>query len=213
MNNTFYIKDYSIFRQTESGKLPDIDFLPALFRRRLTNIEKIGFFLIHALKECPSDINVVFASRFGEWRQTFDLIFQLENDEEMSPAGFSHSVHNAMPGLFSVLKKNIKGYTTVSAKEYTIDTALTETFISGERVLFIYAEEETPDFYKTEFENSFLGHGTAFILSLNEEKNSRKIEVQNSFHKKDPISFEELINFLEKGGELITNHLTIRSLK
>ena len=110
MKKIFYIQKYTLWQQSENQRIPDIKFIPSLLARRLTKVEKIGLFLTHELEPLPETHQIVFASRFGEWQQTIDLIQQFFNEKEMSPAGFSHSVHNAMPGMLSVLAKNMNSY-------------------------------------------------------------------------------------------------------
>ena len=107
MKKIFYIQKYAFWQQSETEKIPNVKFIPSLLCRRLTKVEKIGIFLAHELEPLPENCQIVFASRFGEWQQTIDLIHQFFNEKEMSPAGFSHSVHNAMPGVLSVLTKNM----------------------------------------------------------------------------------------------------------
>ena len=76
MKKIFYIQKYVVGQQSETDATPDIDFIPALLRRRLTAVEKIGLSLAHQLEPLPENSLVVFASRFGEWQQTIDLIHQ-----------------------------------------------------------------------------------------------------------------------------------------
>ena len=56
-------------------------------------------------KVSKEETKIVFSSRYGEWQQTIKLIQQMHDEGEMSPAGFSHSVHNAMPGILSIINK------------------------------------------------------------------------------------------------------------
>ena len=145
MKKIFYIQKYVLWQQNEKEEMPDISFIPTLLRRRLTAIEKIGLFLAHRLEPLPENCLIVFASRFGEWQQTIDLIQQFYSDKEMSPAGFSHSVHNAMPGLLSILSKNKSSYTSIAAQESTIEAGLLEAFCTSAPVLFVPIIPKYPD--------------------------------------------------------------------
>ena len=210
MNGFFYIDGFAEWYETDGEKSPDVGFLPAMIRRRLTGVEKIGLYLAEKVCSDRNDFYTVFASRFGEWGQTVKLIKQFYEDQEMSPAGFSSSVHNAMPGILSVVKHNTMSYTTVAAGERTVGEALTETFSGPKPVLFIYAEERTPDFYRSVFPAPFDGHGVAFFLN-NRDNGGRKIKVESSFNDGRICRFKDLTAFLKGKAELVTEHLAIRN--
>ena len=213
MKKIFYIQKYAIWQQTDKESMPKVDFIPALLRRRLTGVEKIGLYLTNQLVPIPPATRVVFASRFGEWQQTIDLISQFFKDHEMSPAGFSHSVHNAMPGVFSLLVKNRESYTSIAAGENTIESGLTEAFCGKLPTLFIYAEEETPEFYRPKFSNPFGGHGVAFILSDQPSPNAHKISIETIKFDEEELTFEKLCRFLDTGDCLTTEHFVLRKEK
>jgi len=203
MKNTFYIDKYAIWTGTDDIKCPKVDFVPSLIRRRLTEVEKIGLYLSEQL-EPLSDINcIVFASQFGEWQQTIKLIEQMHEENEMSPAGFSHSVHNAMPGLWAIVHQSSCNYTTVAANEMTIDCAFLEALSRGGKVLLVYAEEECPEFYKSSFPKPNTGHGAGVVLSLKPEGEARKVLFETLSHStKNHLTFKELTDFLENKKEL-----------
>ncbi|MGI6680329.1 MAG: beta-ketoacyl synthase chain length factor [Bdellovibrionota bacterium] len=171
MDNVFYIKKYLIFNSEE---IPVLDFVSPLIRRRLTEIEKIGLFILNNLLPYDENLKLIFASEYGEWQETIKLIEQTFKEKEMSPAGFSHSVHNAILGMASIIYKNKCNYTTIAANKDTLDCAIIEAISSKEDTLLIYAEEATPRFYKPIFKNTFYGHGVGFILSRNDNKENNK---------------------------------------
>ena len=105
---------------------------------------------------------VVFASRWGEIGVTVKLMKQFHADREMSPAGFSASVHNAAPGAFSLLTRNHAPYTAIAARERSLEAGILEALVQGTAarsasgpyqgpVVFVFAEEATPAFYAPEF--------------------------------------------------------------
>lgn len=96
------------------------------------------------------EVPVVFASRWGEIGVTVKLMKQFHADHEMSPAGFSASVHNAAPGAFSLLTHNHAPYTAIAARERSLEAGILEALVQG-AVVFVFAEEATPDFYAPEF--------------------------------------------------------------
>ena len=211
MNNNFYIKKYSIWNGSDTCNSPNIDFIPSLTRRRLTNVEKIGLYLANLVAPFSEETKIVFSSRYGEWQQTIKLIQQMHDEGEMSPAGFSHSVHNAMPGILSIINKTPYNYTTVAANEQTIDCALIEATTSNSDILFIYAEESTPNFYKDRYETPFNGHGIALLISSKKDDNSRKINVaSNNTPLNKNTTFAELVEFAEGKTELLTKFCKLK---
>ena len=206
MNNVFYLEKYFVWQGDSNEECPNVNFIPSLIRRRLTLIEKIGIFITNNLLPIDENVKIIFASRFGEWRETIKLIEQMYNEKEMSPAGFSHSVHNAALGMFTIINKLKNNYTTIASNEDTIDSSLLEAISSKEDVLLVYAEEPIPDFYKEvnkditeEFKH---GLGFGVLLSKNikckdVKENVRKILIDTtSFDINKNTSFLEVINFL-----------------
>ena len=162
------------------------------------------------LKPLPNACKTVFVSQFGEWQQTFDLIQEFHNEAQISPAGFSHSVHNAMPGIASVLSSDTNNYTTIEANEQTIDAGLLETCISPKPVLFIYAEEATPAFYKNAFKEPFNGYGIAFLVSCKKNECSRKITIEKQTNTNVAnTTFKHLSDIVKNNGVLETPFLRI----
>ena len=206
MNTMLYIDKFAFWQQSETEKIPDISFIPPMLRRRMTNIEKIAISLAHSIAPADSDYQIVFASRFGEWQQTIDLIKQFYTDREMSPAGFSNSVHNAAPGHFSLLTHNTKSYTSIAAGDKTLEMGLLDAFTTSKPVLFIYAEEATPTEYEHLFEKPLSGHAMAcFITDTGENaykftKNNENIE---------PLDFTALCKFLTTKTDIKTSHWTL----
>ena len=140
MNNVFYLEKYFVWQGDSNEECPNVNFIPSLIRRRLTLIEKIGIFITNNLLPIDENVKIIFASRFGEWRETIKLIEQMYNEKEMSPAGFSHSVHNAALGMFTIINKLKNNYTTIASNEDTIDSSLLEAISSKEDVLLVYAD-------------------------------------------------------------------------
>ena len=129
---------------------PDVSFIPPLERRRLTGVERAALAVAWQVRP-EGDVPVVFASRWGEIGVTVKLMTQFHADREMSPAGFSASVHNAAPGAFSLLTHNHAPYTAIAARERSLEAGLLEALTQGTAVVFVFAEEATPAFYAPAF--------------------------------------------------------------
>lgn len=146
----FKIESFAVWRASEAVPKPDVSFIPPMERRRLTGVERAALataWQVRPARETP----VVFASRWGEIGVTVKLMKQFHAEGEMSPAGFSASVHNAAPGAFSLLTKNHAPYTAIAARERSLEAGLLEALVLGRDVVFVYAEEATPEFYSPEF--------------------------------------------------------------
>lgn len=143
---------------------PDISFIPPMERRRLTEIEKAVMSVAWKVYPQGEQIPLVFASRWGEIAVTLKLMRQLHDEGEMSPAGFSNSVHNAAPGHFSLLTKNRAPYTAIAAGADSFEMGLLEASTYPGKVVFVYAEETTPEFYRPSFADPQTAHAVAYLI-------------------------------------------------
>ena len=135
-NKTFYIYKSSYIKD----EVPDVSFLPMLMRRKLSAIGKAAIFTMNSIY-AGGDINLVYASNYGEIERVKKLLHQKNTDGEMSPTGFSFSVHNSSVGLFSLINKINSPYNSISAGENSLSAGILESIITENDVLFCYAEE------------------------------------------------------------------------
>ncbi len=166
------------WRASADSPKPDVSFVPPMERRRLTMVEKAAISVAHQAWEQyakslspttrPSNlpsIPVVFASRWGEIGTTLKLMRQMHDEGEMSPAGFSNSVHNAAPGHLSLLLGDKAPYTAIAAGPDSYEMGLLEASATDGPVLFVYAEEETPEMYRPHFHDLQSAHAVAMVLA------------------------------------------------
>ena len=163
------------WRATADAPKPDVSFLPMMERRRLTALERaalhVAWNVFHAGEgnlPPPSEVPVVFASRWGEIGTTFKLMRQMHDEGEMSPAGFSSSVHNAAPGAWSLFTKNRAPYTAIAARDRSYEMGLVEAeaqlAAGASYVLYVYAEESTPEYYLPAFGETVTAQAVAMLL-------------------------------------------------
>lgn len=150
--------------ESESTPKPDVSFVPPMERRRLTLLERAALSVAWKIYPHGEQIPVVFASRWGEIGTTLKLMRQMHDEGEMSPAGFSNSVHNAAPGHLSLLTKNKAPYTAISAGAETYEMGMLEASTYPGKVLFVYAEESTPEMYRPHFPDVKRAHSVAVLL-------------------------------------------------
>ena len=154
------------WRATPEDPKPDVSFVPPMERRRLTGVERAALSVARKVYPEGEEVPVVFASRWGEIGTTVKLMRQCHEDGEMSPAGFSASVHNAAPGAFSILTKNRAPYTAIAARGRSREMGWLEATSMKGRVVFVYAEEDTPEFYRPEFGEVESARAEAFLLEV-----------------------------------------------
>ncbi len=202
MNKTLYIDNFAFWMENDMEKLPDVSFIPPMLRRRMSVLEKIAISLASKIAPNDTDYRTVFASRFGEWEQTIKLIRQFYNDKEMSPAGFSNSVHNAAMGHLSLLTHNKESYTSIAGGDKTIENSLLDAMLTDKPVLFIYAEEQNPEEYTNALNTPVLSHGCA-ILIKNTGENGYELTTNNE--NIPPLSFQALQESLETKTDIKTS--------
>jgi len=97
---------------------PEARFLPAMLRRRCGSLARI--MLTTAFDCCEAEeiaeVNAVFASRHGNINESIDLLDRLACEKPLSPTKFSHTVHNAQAGLFSIASENRLASSSVAAQ-------------------------------------------------------------------------------------------------
>jgi hypothetical protein len=114
---------------------PDASFLPALLRRRCTPLTRIMLAVAFA---CCDEAErgaarSVFASRHGSINESLGMLEGLARGERLSPAKFSHTVHNAQAGLFSIAAANREASSSLSAGSDTFGCAYLEALTHLER--------------------------------------------------------------------------------
>lgn len=201
MNDKIYIDDFIIWQESTDEKLPDFSFIPPMMRRRMSDIEKIAVGLAGKIAPERQDYSVVFASQFGEWGTTIRLIKQFFTEQEMSPAGFSNSVHNAAAGLFSLLTKNTNSYTSIAAGADTLETAVLKALTEKRDVMVVFAGEHNPDIYTQLLDKPHNAFGLAFIIK---QKGKRRISVAKGQTSAKALTLKTMIDFLQGHINFIT---------
>ena len=186
---------------TDECPKPDVSFVPAMERRRLTGVERAAISVakraIDAVGDGPwtKSLPVVFASRWGEIGVTAKLMRQFHEEGEMSPAGFSASVHNAAPGAFSLFTGNRFAYNAVAARERSLEMGLLEAMAMQCPALYAYAEESTPEMYRGALSPEQAACSVAVRLAPGDGEGAVRAELRRS--DAPPASFESLVDFLE----------------
>ena len=200
------IAKFAVWRATAEAPRPDVSFVPPLERRRLTGVERAALSVAWQVKT-GSELPVVFASRWGEIGVTLKLMRQFRADGEMSPAGFSASVHNAAPGAFSLLTKNPAPYPAIAARDRSLEAGLLETLALRREAIFVYAEEATPEFYLPDFGAPQPACAVALRVA---ESSGAPFTIDFRHADLPPATFDGLVDFLEgRAPSLATADLLI----
>jgi hypothetical protein len=130
----------------------DVSFLPPLLRRRCSRMTRAMLhvaFRVAAVDELAT-MPAVFGSRHGELSATVGLLETLARGQTLTAAGFSHSVHNAPAGLFSIAAKNRDATCAVAAGADTFGATFLEAVATmrrggHERALIVVGDEVVPE--------------------------------------------------------------------
>ena len=169
------IARWSSWPRTASAeeKAPDVGFVDASMRRRLSPLAKK---MLHVAHECAGGdaalqgkLRLVFASQHGELSYTVSLLRSLAAREPLSPNAFSLSVHNGAAGLFSILRGDRSESTALAAGDETLGAALAEARCQldadPERpVLVVYADSAFPGEYRDFAEGAHGDRALAVLL-------------------------------------------------
>lgn len=114
---------------------PEARFVPPMLRRRCTPLTKA--MLQVAYEACPDalrpEVRTVFASRHGENKESFPLFSAIAHGQPLSPMKFTHTVHNAQAGLFSIAAGNRQASSSLSGEADTFGAGFLESVAHLER--------------------------------------------------------------------------------
>ena len=194
MNNKIYIDNFIVWQESADEKLPDFSFIPPMVRRRMSGLEKIAVGLTGKIAPESQNYTTVFASQFGEWGQTIDLIKQFYSEKEMSPAGFSNSVHNAAAGLFSLITKNKNSYTSIAAGDDTLEMATLKALTENKNVMVVFVGEHNPEIYTPILDKPHNAFGLAFMVT---NTGNHEIKIAKGEDKAAKLPFDSFVDFLQ----------------
>lgn len=151
---------------------PDVSFLPAMQRRRLSRLARMLFHVAWPLAEGQGPLPLVFASRHGETPRTLAILTELAKGEPLSPTQFSLSVHNAIIGLWSILREDSSEMTAMAATGDALEQAMLEAggllAEGAPGVLLVVAEESPPDLYTPYIDDVPFSYALALLLKPGE---------------------------------------------
>ena len=123
-----------------------------MLRRRLAPLARAGLAMAEAVLPVGQEARLVFASRHGDLRRTLGLLEAIADDQPLSPTAFGLSVHNALPGLWSIARQDRSANLALAAGEETFPWALVEAMSElaakpDSDVVLLYADDPMPEAY------------------------------------------------------------------
>lgn len=153
---------------TDSGQQPDVSFLPAMQRRRLSRLARMTMHTTWPLSEIPAQLPLVFVCRHGETPRTLELLSELAQQQPLSPTQFSLSVHNAIIGQWSILRGDRSEMTALAAAGDGLENGIMEAACllaeGAPGVLLVVAEESPPALYQPYISDVPFPYALALLL-------------------------------------------------
>lgn len=153
----------------DGEQAPDVSFLPAMQRRRLSRLARMAFAVGWPLAEDQGELPLVFVSRHGETPRTFEILSDLANGEPLSPTQFSLSVHNAVIGLWSIMRGEHSEMSAIAAEGDGFEQGIVEAagllHDGAPAVLLIIAEEQPPQAYSPWIDDVPFAYALGLLLT------------------------------------------------
>lgn len=163
------VNPYCPYSAAPGRVVPDTSFLPALQRRRLSSLARMAFDCAWPLADALPPMPVVFASRHGETTQSFALLNTLAQGESLSPTAFGLSVHNAIMGQWSIIRKEPTEGVALAGDADMLEHAFIEACMllcaGAPRVLVMAAEEAPPAEYRAWIDDVPFSYAVAFRVA------------------------------------------------
>ncbi|MBK5000910.1 beta-ketoacyl synthase chain length factor [Pseudomonas sp. S31] len=138
-------------------------------RRRLSHLARMAFAVAWPLAEGHEQLPLVFVSRHGETPRTFSILSDLAAGQPLSPTQFSLSVHNAVIGLWSILKGSTSEMTALAAAGDGFENGMMEaaTLLAEgvPAVLLVVTEEQPPTAYSPWVEDVPFSYAMALLIT------------------------------------------------
>lgn len=140
-------------RPIEGPVTPDVRDVPALLRRRLSEVSRMAF---KVSADCFGDDDTetayIFCSRYGEYSRSFQIMLGIAREEAVSPAAFSMSVHNTAASQWSIHRHDQSPSTALAAGDATLEGAFVEAWSQlregvAQSALIVYHDQPLPDLY------------------------------------------------------------------
>lgn len=182
---------------SDKKALPNLSFIPAMQRRRMTSLSKLTTALIHSLQDklCPNT-KLYFVSLTGETERQLQINSMVLQDEEVLPATFSTSVFNTPPAMASIVLGLKNGYSALYPLPQNFFSAVQCVFSSvlcgnSSQVLMVYGDVQSPKEYQALEGACNETWGFATLLKLGQGRSEQTLNILDFSEKsiKKPQDF------------------------
>lgn len=174
-------------RPLEPDGHPEARFLPAMIRRRCSPLTRI---MLTAAFGCVPEperarVRTVFASRHGSVNESIGLLHAIVRGERISPAVFSHTVHNAQAGLYCMATGNQQASSSLAARRDTFGCGYLESLAHLERepdrpVLYVIGDVGLAPTFADMLERPFGSYAVALLLGRRGEGPALALEIREA---------------------------------
>lgn len=182
---------------------PDARFLPAMLRRRCSPLARM---MLTAAFDCCdetelSSVATVFASRHGNINESVGMFDRLAQGEALSPTRFSHTVHNAQAGLFSIAAGNRQASSSLSAGEESFACGYLEALTFLERaperpVLLVTGDAPLCDTFAPLVEEPRAAYALALLLEPARDAKGLTLAVEPAEQAAEAAAWPDALEFL-----------------
>jgi hypothetical protein len=182
---------------------PEARFLPAMLRRRCGPLSRIMLTAAFACCEEAelAEVASVFASRHGNINESIDLLDRLAERQPLSPTVFSHTVHNAQAGLFSIAAANRRASSSIAAQQDSFACGYLEALTLLERdpgrpVLLVVGDVPLAPTFAPLVEEPAGSYGLGLLLARDGEGTRLGFGRQPEADAPEPADWPDAIEFL-----------------
>jgi Beta-ketoacyl synthase, N-terminal domain len=148
---------------------PLLKAMPPMLRRRAAVLGKMALEVAYACLGEDAGVPVVFCSRHGEVARAVELLSAMARGEALSPNSFSMAVHNAIPGLFSIARKEGASHIALAAGASTLEQGVIEACSlladGAPSVLLVMADNALPAVFEPFADCAEQPHAFAWLLT------------------------------------------------
>lgn len=199
-----FIRDLCVWQPPadDLSASPKLEWTEAIFRRRLSQLTKMTVQVARDVFEksgADKKTKIVFLSFRGELEREFKVNKTLIQEESILPAAFSLSVFNAAIAQATIALGLKGGYSCVfpSGADFASGfLAAAAPALAGteENIVFIYADENVPDYYKEFLKGPNEPLALAALLSSQKGQNGIECDLKNI--PRSPQEFIQTFNNL-----------------
>lgn len=131
---------------------PALQQMPPMLRRHAGRLGRLACEAGYRALGDATGVPVVFCSRYGEVDRSVELLSALAAGASLSPTSFALSVHNAIPGLFAMARRDTGNCVSIAAGDESAAFGVVEACgllaDGADQVLLVFADCPLPSVYE-----------------------------------------------------------------